>query len=117
MYHARIVIVGDGLETPNQRQVGVSYRYQEELPMLETIILIFLLMLVPLILQLFVITTYWHRVAGMLHRAADRPPFNTWLTLESIGPEPGAVTRLLERKTRLDIVEIDNVVLAGGGRL
>ena len=83
----------------------------------ETVILILLLMLVPLILQLFVFTTYWHRVAGILHRAADKPPFNTWLTIEAIGEEPRAVTRLLERRTRLDMIEIDTIVMAGGGRL
>jgi hypothetical protein len=85
--------------------------------MVETMFLIMLLVLVPMVVQLFAITFYWHRMAAMLQRAADRPPFNTALTIASVGPEPKLVTRLLERMTRLDTAEIDRLVRAQGGRL
>lgn len=82
-----------------------------------TMILIFLLVLIPVVVQFFVLTFYWHRMAAMLQRAADKPPFNTTVMIETIGPERAAVTRVLERLTRLDTAEIDRVVRAGGGRL
>lgn len=82
-----------------------------------TMILIFLLVLIPVVVQFFVLTFYWHRMAAMLQRAADKPPFNTAVTIETIGPERAAVTRVLERLTRLDTAEIDRVVRVGGGRL
>ena len=85
--------------------------------MAEIIIVILLVTLVPLIIQCFAITTSWHRMVGLLQHAADRPPFNTVVTIEAIGPEPVAVTRLLERMTRLDTAEIDGLVRARGGRL
>lgn len=85
--------------------------------MTETMIFILLLVLVPVVVQLFALTFYWHRMAAMLQRAADKPPFNTTLTIETIGPEPTAATRVLERLTRLDTAEIDRVVRRGGGRL
>jgi hypothetical protein len=85
--------------------------------MTETMILILLLVLVPVVVQFFALTFYWHRMAAMLQRSADRPPFNTLLTIEAIGTEQAAVTRLLERLTRLDTAEIDRLVRAGGGRL
>lgn len=85
--------------------------------MVEKMILILLLVFVPVVVQLFAITFYWHRMAAMLQRAADKPPFNTLLTIQAIGPEPAVVTRLLERMTRLDTAEIDRLVRARGGRL
>ena len=85
--------------------------------MVETIFLIMLPVLALMVLQVFAITFFWHRMVALLQRAADRPPFNTMLTIESIGPETRLVTRLLERKTRLDTAEIDRLVRAQGGRL
>jgi hypothetical protein len=85
--------------------------------MLEMMIVLLLIALVPLVVQCFAITTSWHRMVALLQCAADKPPFNTLVTIETIGPDAAAVTRLLERRTRLDIAEIDRLVRSRGGRL
>ncbi|MBA3947210.1 MAG: hypothetical protein H0X37_21950 [Herpetosiphonaceae bacterium] len=76
-----------------------------------------LIVLLLVLLQLFAINTLWQRVGAMLHRAADRPPFTTTVTIQTLGPQPQAVSQLLDRATRLDLTEVDELIEAGGGRV
>ncbi|HEX6291034.1 MAG TPA: hypothetical protein VFZ66_17745 [Herpetosiphonaceae bacterium] len=82
--------------------------------MTESAMFILLVVFVLFVVQLMAITSTWHRLTARLHRSADTPPFNTVLTIESVGQQPVAVTRLLERMTRLDVGEIDRLARRGG---
>ncbi len=82
-----------------------------------TMVLILLLALVPTLLQLFAINLYCQRMAKVVRRAADKPPYTTAVEIAELGPEPQAVARLLDRATRLDPDEIDGLIDARGGRL
>ncbi len=81
------------------------------------ILMILGLALAPVLLHIFLIIIFWKRVATALQHANDVPPFNTAVIVAHLGPNPRAVTRLLERATRLDLGEIDAFIDAGGGRL
>lgn len=81
------------------------------------VVLILLLVLVPMILQLMAISVYSERMARAIRRAADRPPYTTAVTIATLGPQPQAVARLLDRATRLDTSEVDALIDAGGGRI
>ncbi len=81
------------------------------------ILMILVLALAPALLHIFLISIFWKRVATALQRAGDVPPFNTAVVVANLGPNPRAVTRLLERATRLDLGEIDAFIDAGGGHL
>lgn len=81
------------------------------------ILMIIVLALVPAFLHMFLILIFWRRVTTALQRAHDVPPFNTTVIVADLGPNPRAVTRLLERATRLDLGEIDAFIDLGGGRL
>jgi hypothetical protein len=85
--------------------------------MVMDILLILSLALVPALLHICLITIFLRRVATALQRSADTPPFNTVVVVTSLGPNLRAVTRLLERATRLDLEEIDDFVAVGSGRL
>ena len=81
------------------------------------ILLLVLLVLVPAVLQLMAISVYTERLARSIRRASDRPPYTTEVELLELGPHPRAVSRLLDRATRLDTDEIDALVGRGGGSL
>lgn len=76
-----------------------------------------LLALGPAVLQVMAISVYLRRMAQALRRADDRPPFTTMVEIVEFGGQPRAVTRLLERRTRLDLEEIDALVARCGGLL
>lgn len=81
------------------------------------VLLILVLVLVPTVLQLMAISVYTERLSRSLRRASDRPPFTTEVEILSVGSEPRAVARLLDRATRLDDDEVDAVIAREGGQL
>lgn len=85
--------------------------------MASDVLWIALLALGPALLQVMAINVYLARMAQALRRADDRPPFTTIVELVDLGAQPRAVTRLLERRTRLDVDEIDRLIARRGGRL
>lgn len=82
-----------------------------------TILLILVLAVAPVVLQIMALNIFWQRMTAALQRADDHPPFDTCLTINNIGPDRRAVVRLLERRTRLDLWEIDGLAARGRGRL
>jgi len=82
-----------------------------------TILLILLLSIAPVVLQIMALNIFWQRMAAALRRADDHPPFDTCLTINDLGSDRRAVVRLLERRTRLDLNEIDALAARGRGRL
>ncbi len=82
-----------------------------------TVLLIVVLAAGPVVLQIMAINIFWQRMVAALQRADDQPPFDTCVAINDLGPEHRAVVRLLERRTRLDLAEIDAVASRGGGRL
>jgi hypothetical protein len=81
------------------------------------ILMILVLALVPALLHVCLIFIFWRRVVTALQSARDKPPFNTVVVIANLGPDPRAVTRLLDRATRLDLKEIDAFIDAGSGCL
>jgi hypothetical protein len=81
------------------------------------VLLIAALALGPMVVQLMAISVYMERMGRALQRAGDRPPFTTIVELIDPGPQTRAVTRLLERRTRLDLDEIDALIDRRGGSL
>lgn len=82
-----------------------------------TLFLIIVLALGPMVLQIMAINIFWQRMVAALARADDHPPFDTYVTLTKIGANTRAVVRLLERRTRLDLSEIDALAARGSGQL
>jgi hypothetical protein len=82
-----------------------------------TILLILVLTLGPMVLQIMAINIFWQRMTAALQRADDHPPFDTCIIINDIGPDRRGVVRLLERRTRLDLSEIDALAARGHGRL
>lgn len=82
-----------------------------------TIVLILVLSIAPVVLQIMAINIFWQRFTAALVRADDRPPFDTCLLINDIGPDRRTVVRLLEQRTRLDLGEIDGLAAQGRGRL
>lgn len=82
-----------------------------------TFVLILALVLAPTILQLMAISVYTERLARSIRRSGDQPPFTTAVTIRELGTQPQAVARLLDRATRLDADEVDNMIDAHGGTL
>ena len=82
-----------------------------------TLFLIVVLALGPMILQIMAINIFWRRMVAALARADDHPPFDTHIMLADIGENRRAVVRLLERRTRLDLSEIDALAERGSGHL
>jgi hypothetical protein len=81
------------------------------------VLIIVALALGPALLHIFAIKIFWRRVTTALHHAGHVSPFNTVVCVAHVGPEAQAVTRLLDRSTRLDLEEIDALVETGQGRL
>ena len=81
------------------------------------VLLIVALALGPALLHIFVIKIFWRRVTTALHHARVVSPLNTVVRVAYFGPDAQAVTRLLDRSTRLDPEEIDALVETGQGRL
>lgn len=80
-------------------------------------LIIIILSLIPVVIQLWALNLYMDRMGRALRRADDRPPFTTAVQILDLGPEPRAVARLLDRATRLDLHEVDQVIDRRGGRL
>ena len=80
-------------------------------------IILMLLVVVPLVLQLFAINVYAMRLAQALRRSAHALPCTTSIVISALGPQPQAVAALLDRTTRLDPDEIDSMIAAAGGQL
>ncbi len=85
--------------------------------MIFDIVFIVVLVLAPMVLQLMAISVYTERLARSIQRSADKPPFTTVVEIVDVGPEPYAVSRLLDRATRLDQDEVDFVISQRSGRL
>lgn len=81
------------------------------------VVLIMLLALGPAVLQLMAISVYLERMGAALRRAGDQPPFTTLVEVIDIGSQTRSVARVLERRTRLDLAEIDAIVEQSGGML
>ncbi len=81
------------------------------------VLVIILLTLGPAVLQLMAISVYLERMGAALRRAGDQPPFTTLVEVIDIGSQARSVTRVLERRTRLDLAEIDAIVEHAGGTL
>jgi hypothetical protein len=81
------------------------------------VIFILMLVLIPFILQLMAISVYTERLGRAVRRSADRPPFTSAVVISELGPEPRAVARLLDRATRLDPAEVDQLIDSQGGQL
>lgn len=82
-----------------------------------TMLLIMILAVAPIVLQIMAINIFWQRMTRALERADDQPPFDTCVVINDLGLQRRAVVRLLERRTRLDLAEIDAIAGRGGGRL
>lgn len=81
------------------------------------VMLIIVVALVPVVLQLIAISMYSDRMARALRRAADTPPYTTAVVIHALGPAPRSVVHVLDRATRLDAAEVDELIETRGGRI
>jgi hypothetical protein len=81
------------------------------------VVLILLIAVVPIVLQVMALNIFVQRMGRALRKAGDRPPFTTEVKISALGPHSRAITKLLDRATRLDADEIDAVIAARGGTL